>query len=35
MPVPFAELRWIDHKDDVAYGYPDETQSYLQFHFTY
>jgi hypothetical protein len=38
-PVPFAELRWvvrfIDHKDNVAYGNPDETQSYLQFHFSY
>lgn len=39
MPVPFAELRWvlrwIDHKDNTAFGYPDETQSYLQLHFTY
>lgn len=39
MPVPFAEMRWvirfIDHKDNTGYGNPDETQSYLQFHFTY
>jgi hypothetical protein len=39
VPVPFAELRatyrWINHKDNTAYGYPDETQSYLQFHFSY
>jgi hypothetical protein len=38
-PVPFAELRaslrFIDHKDATAYGYPDETQAYLQAHFTY
>jgi hypothetical protein len=39
VPVPFAELRWtlrrIDHKDAAAYGFPDETQTYLQFHFFY
>jgi hypothetical protein len=39
VPVPFAELRWtlrrIDHKNNELYGYPDETQSYLQFHFSY
>lgn len=37
--VPFAQLRWvvrfIDHQDNVGYGAPDETQGYLQFHFTY
>jgi len=39
VPVPFAELRAtlrrIDHKDETAYGYDDETQAYLQFHFSY
>ena len=39
MPVPFAELRatyrWINHEYNTGFGYPDETQSYLQFHFTY
>ena len=39
VPVPFAELRWtlrrIDHEDELAYGYEDESQAYLQFHFTY
>ncbi|MBI1798602.1 MAG: hypothetical protein HYR73_02825 [Candidatus Eisenbacteria bacterium] len=39
VPVPFAELRFavrrINHKDETLYGYPDETQSYLQFHFSY
>jgi hypothetical protein len=39
VPMPFAELRWtlrrIDHKDEVAYGYDDETQSYLQLHLSY
>src|SRR6267378_2206197 len=37
VPVPFAELRWglrrIDHKDETAFGYKDETQSFLQAHF--
>ena len=36
VPVPFAELRGtvrrIDHKEDSL---PDETQAYLQFHFSY
>jgi hypothetical protein len=39
VPVPFAELRWvlrwIDHQDETAYGYRDETQSYLQLHLSY
>jgi hypothetical protein len=39
VPVPFAELRAslrrINHKDETAYGYKDETQSFLQFHFAY
>lgn len=39
VPVPFAELRWvvrwIDHKNNAVYGHPDETQGYLQFHFSY
>jgi hypothetical protein len=39
VPVPFAELRWtlrrIDHKNNAVFGQPDETQSYLQFHFSY
>jgi hypothetical protein len=39
VPVPFAELRAtvrrIDHKNAVAYGSEDETQGYLQFHFSY
>jgi hypothetical protein len=36
VPVPFAELRWtvrrIDAKDPLV---ADETQGYLQFHFSY
>lgn len=39
VPVPFAELRAtlrrIDHEDEDAYGFDDETQAYLQFHFSY
>ena len=39
VPVPFAELRLavrrIDHKNEKLYGYRDETQSFLQFHFSY
>jgi len=39
VPVPFAELRGtlrrIVHEDETAYGYDDETQAYLQFHFSY
>jgi hypothetical protein len=39
VPVPFAELRWtlrrIDHKEETAFGAEDETQGYLQFHFSY
>jgi len=39
VPVPFAELRAtvrrIDHEDNDAYGFEDETQGYLQFHFSY
>jgi len=42
VPVPFGELRWtlrhIDHKTDQAVGaemVDNETQSYLQFHFSY
>lgn len=39
VPVPFAELRAtirrIDHNDNALYGYEDETQGYLQFHFSY
>jgi hypothetical protein len=39
VPVPFAELRGavrrIKHKDDAAFGYPDETQAFLQLHLSY
>lgn len=39
VPVPFAELRGtlrrVNHKDETAFGYDDETQSYLQFHFSF
>jgi hypothetical protein len=39
VPVPFAELRGavrrIHHEDAVAYGFPDETQMFLQLHFSY
>ena len=39
VPVPFAELRWvvrrIDHDDEAAYGFEDETQFYTQAHFSY
>ncbi|HTM57949.1 MAG TPA: hypothetical protein VL123_05980 [Candidatus Udaeobacter sp.] len=39
VPVPFAELRAavrrIDHKDETAYGFDDETQSFLQVHFAF
>jgi hypothetical protein len=39
VPVPFAELRWalrwIDHQDEAAYGFKNETQSYLQLHLSY
>jgi hypothetical protein len=39
VPVPFCELRGtirrIVHDDEVAFGYPDQTQAYLQFHFSY
>jgi hypothetical protein len=39
VPVPFAEVRWtlrrIDHQDEAAYGFHDETQGYLQLHFSY
>jgi len=39
VPVPFAELRWvvrrIDHDDETAYGFEDETQFYTQAHFSY
>jgi hypothetical protein len=39
VPVPFAEilfaLRQINHKDEAAYGFKDETQSFIQFHFSY
>lgn len=39
VPVPFAELRgglrWIDHKDQTAFGFKNETQAFLQAHFAY
>jgi len=39
VPVPFTELRFalrrIDHKDETAFGYPDETQSFLQLHLAF
>ena len=39
VPVPFCELRWtlrsIRHEDPAAFGYPNETQSYLQLHLSY
>jgi len=39
VPVPFAELRAtvrrILHKDTAAFGHSNETQGYLQFHFSY
>jgi hypothetical protein len=39
VPVPFAELRGalrrIDHKDNALYGFNDETQGFLQFHFSF
>ena len=39
VPVPFAELRWtlrrITHKSETLYGHDDETQAYVQFHFSY
>jgi hypothetical protein len=39
VPVPFAELRgavrFIHHEDAVAYGFPDQTQMFLQLHFSY
>jgi hypothetical protein len=39
VPVPFAQIRWtlrhIDHKDNDAYGFEDEDQAYVQFHFSY
>jgi hypothetical protein len=39
VPVPFAELRFalrqIDHLDETAFGFKDETQGFVQFHFSY
>jgi hypothetical protein len=39
VPVPFCELRgtirMIDHEDPAAYGFPNETQAYLQLHLSY
>src|SRR5262245_8969916 len=35
VPVPFAELRWTIRHIIPKYTVPDETQEYLQFHFSY
>jgi len=35
VPVPFAELRWTIRHIIPRYTAPDETQEYLQFHFSY
>jgi len=36
VPVPFAELRWTVRRIDAkSSSLPDETQEYLQFHFSY
>ncbi len=39
VPVPFAELRFavrrIQHQDEAAFGFKDETQFFTQAHFSY